>query len=267
MMNIQKSHRVQMLKAAAIIPLAALAVTAFASNKVMELTNAAEAQADALVTTVESQSPAFVSTSLQNNTQETEAVLSNAVSEESEADLLVPTAEQVADAAPVDTAHAVKQAGVMPKFDGNVFMFLAQNIKYPESAVEANIQGRVLVKFIVSKDGEVCNASVVRSVDPSLDAEALRVINAMPRWTPGTVDGKPVDVWFTLPVTFRLTDSAAAPAEKTVVVVDGKVASSDALNTIDKSTIASIDIKKDEATKKQYGIEGEGSVLLVTTKK
>lgn len=92
----------------------------------------------------------------------------------------------------------------MPSFKGNVNQWLAQNLQYPAVAAESGIQGRVVVKFVVGKDGSVSQAQVVRGVDPSLDREALRVVNMMPKWNPGMNNGQPANVWFTLPVTFKL---------------------------------------------------------------
>ena len=82
--------------------------------------------------------------------------------------------------------------------------WLSQHIKYPVVAAENGIEGRVIVQFVVSKDGSVRDASVVRSADPSLDKEALRVVGQMPRWTPGRQNGSTVNCKFTCPVTFRL---------------------------------------------------------------
>ena len=101
----------------------------------------------------------------------------------------------------------------MPKFpggDAGLMSFLKDNIKYPAEAEKAGKQGRVVVTFVVGKDGAVNNAKVVRSVDEKLDAEALRVVNAMPKWQPGKQRGQEVNVMYTIPVTFRL----ATPAEK-----------------------------------------------------
>ncbi|MDD4513936.1 energy transducer TonB [Massilibacteroides sp.] len=95
----------------------------------------------------------------------------------------------------------------MPKFpggDAELLQFLAKGIKYPVIAQENGIQGRVICSFVVNRDGSVVDAEVVRGVDPSLDKEALRVINTMPKWTPGKQRGKPVRVKYTVPVTFRL---------------------------------------------------------------
>lgn len=111
--------------------------------------------------------------------------------------------------APTDTTKNVVYdvTETMPQFPGGqgvMMKYLAANIKYPASAVKAKKQGRVIVSFVIQKDGSVTNARIVRSVDSELDAEALRIVKAMPNWTPGTQDGKPVNVRYTIPVVFSL---------------------------------------------------------------
>lgn len=95
----------------------------------------------------------------------------------------------------------------MPEFPGGMgalMQFLGKNIKYPAIAQENGVQGRVIVQFVVNKDGSIVDPVVVRSVDPYLDKEALRVIRTMPKWKPGMQRGKPVRVKYTVPVTFKL---------------------------------------------------------------
>ena len=105
----------------------------------------------------------------------------------------------------------------MPYFPGGqelLLKYLAANIKYPASAVKAKKQGRVIVTFIVQKDGSITHAKIVRSIDSELDAEALRVVKGMPKWTPGTQFGKPVSVKYTLPVKFSLQKDATPGKKK-----------------------------------------------------
>ena len=105
----------------------------------------------------------------------------------------------------------------MPQFPGGLgvmMKYLAANIKYPASAVKAKKQGRVIVTFIVQKDGSVTHAKIAKSVDPELDAEALRIVKGMPKWTPGTQNGKPVNVKYTLPVNFSLQKNATSEKKK-----------------------------------------------------
>jgi len=96
----------------------------------------------------------------------------------------------------------------MPEFPGGMpelMKFLQENVKYPEEAMKNGIQGRVLIQFIVEKDGSISEAKVIKKVNELLDAEALRVIGEMPKWTPGKQKGQEVRVKFVLPVTFRLS--------------------------------------------------------------
>ncbi|WP_338158608.1 TonB family protein [uncultured Phocaeicola sp.] len=95
----------------------------------------------------------------------------------------------------------------MPEFPGGMaecLKFLGKNIKYPTIAQENGVQGRVIVQFVVNQDGSIVDPVVVRSVDPYLDKEALRVIKTMPKWKPGKQRGKAVRVKYTVPVTFKL---------------------------------------------------------------
>lgn len=95
----------------------------------------------------------------------------------------------------------------MPSFPGGISglrTYLNQNIRYPAEAQENCVQGRVVVSFVVGKDGHISDVTVLRSVDPSLDKEAIRVVRNMPRWTPGKQGGEPVRVRYNVPVSFRL---------------------------------------------------------------
>lgn len=95
----------------------------------------------------------------------------------------------------------------MPEFPGGnkgLAEWLSKNTKYPKEAKDKNEQGRVVVSFVVDKDGKATDAKVVRSISPTIDKEAMRLIEVMPRWTPGKKDGLPVAVRFTLPMTFKL---------------------------------------------------------------
>jgi protein TonB len=82
--------------------------------------------------------------------------------------------------------------------------YLSKNVKYPEDCKKEGIHGRVIVQFVVDQDGSIKNAMVVRGIHPSLDKEALRVVEAMPKWKPGKQDGQTVKVKYTIPVSFKL---------------------------------------------------------------
>ncbi|GAB6010619.1 energy transducer TonB [Viscerimonas tarda] len=106
-----------------------------------------------------------------------------------------------------DSAHSSVE--VMPKFPGGtdgLLAFVGDNLKYPPKAAADSVQGRVFVGFVVSKDGSISSAKVIRGLSPETDAEALRVVGLMPEWTPGEINGKPVDVRYTLPIIFKLSD-------------------------------------------------------------
>ena len=102
----------------------------------------------------------------------------------------------------------------MPEFNGGagaLMQYLSHNIHYPE---ESDVQGRVIVSFVVDKDGSISNAQVVKSVHPSFDAEALRIINNMPKWIPGTQNGKPVNVKYVVPINFKSSNANSATKEE-----------------------------------------------------
>ena len=94
-----------------------------------------------------------------------------------------------------------------PEFPGGkaaMYKWIADNIKYPASAVEKSLQGRVVVEFQITADGDIENVRVLRGLDPALDQEAVRLVKSMPRWRPGRNNGQPVRVSYLLPVTFKL---------------------------------------------------------------
>lgn len=98
----------------------------------------------------------------------------------------------------------VEQMPSFPGGDRKLMEYLASSIQYPPECKESCIQGRVIVTFVVERDGSISHAKVAKSLDPRLDAEALRVVNAMPKWIPGRQGGVTVAVKYTIPVTFRL---------------------------------------------------------------
>lgn len=109
--------------------------------------------------------------------------------------------EEVAD------DHIFEYLEEMPEFpggQGELMKWLSKNINYPPIAAENNIQGRVMISFVVERDGSISDVKVLRGVDPNLDKEAMRVVGKMPKWKPGMQTGKPVRTRFTLPVQFRL---------------------------------------------------------------
>ena len=98
----------------------------------------------------------------------------------------------------------VEQPAEFPGGQAALMKWLSTNIRYPESAQQNGVSGRVIVKFVVEKDGSINSASIVKGVDKDLDNEALRVVKRMPKWQPGKNNGQAVRSYFTLPVTFKL---------------------------------------------------------------
>lgn len=199
---------------------------------------------------------------------------------------------------PQNTEEVFMVVENMPEFPGGLnacLKFLADYVAYPKEAAEKKIQGRVIVQFVVMKDGSIANARVIRSVDPLLDAEALRVIGLMPKWKPGTQRGQAVNVKFTMPITFRLdkdsTDMQPALVGKVIeisgatkennqkafhfpdgketplVVVDGEEISVSSLEKLSSDTFESINVFKGETAINRFGEKGKNGVLLITTKK
>ena len=146
----------------------------------------------------------------------------------------------------------------MPQFPGGpsaLMQFLGENIRYPEEAHKAGVQGRVIVTFVVEKDGRISEPRVVKSVSPELDGEAVRVVSAMPNWMPGRQNGKAVRVKYTVPITFKLQDNSNPAIGATVlgkehkgkefeVVIDGELVDVAALNGLDPRDIESMKVEK-----------------------
>ncbi len=184
-----------------------------------------------------------------------------------------------------------------PTFPGGthaMYKYLAGNIKYPDEAKAAGKQGRVMVQFVVRKDGSISDVSVVKSAgNVSLDKEAVRVISTMPKWNPGTQGGKAVNVQYTLPVAFKLSDGKINNENKkngkkdnrivigdgsaivdtdikdnALIVVDGKVLNGD-LKELESSSIAHIEVIKNSALtaelKEKYNAKDKKGIIFITT--
>lgn len=135
-----------------------------------------------------------------------------------------------------------------PQFPGGeaaLMRFVAENIRYPQEALKAKKEGRVVVQFVVTKTGGIGDVKVIRGVDRSLDAEAIRVVKSLPAFTPGKLDGKPVNVWYTIPISFKTSGNDNSNKTESV-----KQASSDA-----KITVNGVELKPDDSTK--FQINGE----------
>ncbi len=105
---------------------------------------------------------------------------------------------------PDQVFQSVEQMPQFPGGDAELLKYISSHIKYPTMAMENNIQGRVVVQFVVTKTGAIGEVKVVRSKDPDLDREAVRVVKSLPNFIPGKMNGQAVNVWYTLPVNFKL---------------------------------------------------------------
>ena len=173
----------------------------------------------------------------------------------------------------------------MPEYpDGGMaglMEYFKKNIRYPEAAKKAGTQGRVIVQFLVNKDGSISDAKPLRSVDPALDAEAIRLVNAMPKWKPGMQRGEAVTVKYTVPVKFSLDDAAdklasgnltlkTTPVDYSdkLILVNGKEVSPDVFEALSPDRIQSISILKDRESISKYTSDaGKKAVFLIELKK
>ncbi len=120
--------------------------------------------------------------------------------------IVIPVLEQLPKEKDVPL---VFMSQVMPEFPGGIKglqSYIAKNINYPQEAIDEDIQGKVFVRFIIDDNGMIENESVIRSIHPLLDKEALRVVRSFPKWQPGRQNGRAVKVWYTVPIVFKIRD-------------------------------------------------------------
>lgn len=161
-----------------------------------------------------------------------------------------------------EPASVQKTAATFPGGDEAMFKYLSQNIHYPEQAHQNNIQGRVLVQFLVQKDGSITDIKVIDAIDPLLDAEAIRVVESMPKFIPATENGDAVAEWFTLPINFKLESEDS----HRVYVLDGKIVSADEIRNLDKNTIDGVNVLTGDRAKEIYGNDAADGAVIVQTK-
>ena len=179
----------------------------------------------------------------------------------------------------------------MPQYPGGpqaLFKFLGENVQYPAEAEKAGIQGRVIATFVVEKDGSISQPTIVKSVDPLLDAEAIRVISAMPNWIPGKQNGKVVRVKYTVPLSFNLDgggeevdrlcredgtiveidiEKGDTTIAKPLFIVDGKVMDGRKVYAINPKTIERYYMQNGQEAIDKYGDKAKDGVILITLKK
>ena len=168
------------------------------------------------------------------------------------------------------------QVETEPEFPGGseaLLLFIKNSVQYPQSALDNKISGVVWVSFIVDSDGRIKNPAVARSVEPALDKEALRIVSTLPKWEPGRLNGKPVDVYNVVPVRFMLPhESYMVPAKdslkdhkKPLYIVDGSVYYGN-VSDIPVDEISNISVANDRSTKNLYGEKAKDGVIFISTK-
>ena len=226
MMNKKRTKRIAKVKYALYIPLAAaLLVVSNIETVARDIANVAKAMPMAKASVKQEKmvglsfsNKATVAVESRKNVQSTEAIERKDNKMEVQADnrnseMSAQKVEETTEVANEESAEKGPKKSPkkvydhienMPTFNGNLNQWLLQNMKYPVEAMNKKEQGKVIVQFIVSKNGEVSEPKIIRSVSPALDKEACRIVLAMPKWNPGKLKGKPVAVRFILPITFRL---------------------------------------------------------------
>ena len=117
-----------------------------------------------------------------------------------------PTKENTATSEKTNSWVNDEQMPVFPGGEEELLKFIYNNLHYPDSAKVKHIQGKVVVRFIVTKTGTIDKVEVLRALHPDCDQEAVRIVKVLPKFTPGKYDNKPVSIWFTLPIIFKLPD-------------------------------------------------------------
>lgn len=226
MMNKKRTKRIAKVKYALYIPLAAmLLVVSNIETVARDITNVAKAMPMAKASVKQEKmvdlsfsNKATVAVESRKNVQSTEAIERKDNKMEVQADnrnseMSAQKVEETTEVANEESAEKGPKKNPkkvydyienMPTFNGNLNQWLLQNMKYPVEAMNKKEQGKVIVQFIVSENGEVSEPKIIRSVSPALDKEACRIVLAMPKWNPGKLKGKPVAVRYMLPITFRL---------------------------------------------------------------
>lgn len=290
MMKIKRTNPMQKAKVAFVLPLAAMTVAAFASQKVENLSEKVEQESEAFSSV--SDNPVVRAVGETARVAAVKVQEYKALEEASSMAMAKDTAE-------VKTGKKMPctdNPEMFPQFPGGhiaLFEYLSKNIKFPKSKENEDVKVRVVTTFTVEKDGSITHAKIVRSQGEAFDNEALRVINGMPKWIPGMQNGKAVSVKYTLPITFSTTDgdkkiksvrtidmndnggkqpegkvvsrkAEMFSSEDFVLVVNGKVV--EALNGIKPSDIEKVDVKKDAETMKKYNVEDKQGVMFISTK-
>lgn len=283
MMLIKKSNPWNRAKILLTVPVAAVAVVAFATPKAESLSKEIEHDSNALVNSVVRSMPGTAE-HLAMSTGEAGAAgmpAEAAATETAATDSLRGRVAGVSAGNSKDDSRVFDVVEEQPRYPGgtNALMtYLRDNIKYPAEAAKAGIQGKVIVQFVVGKDGTVRDVKPIRNISPELDAEAVRVVAAMPKWVPGYQRGEAVNVRYTLPVNFRMDGRSGSESQKAAgsniafsddvyYVVDGVHVSAAELKKISADKINSIEVFKGESAVEKFGEQAKNGAIVVSTKK
>lgn len=280
MMHMKKSNPWNRMKTVVAVPVAMVGVLLFANSKAQTLAMNVSAESDeALEIMAEPITKAIMEVQPKSSTAPSTFVQGDPIPADDKDDKVYTACD------------------VSPKFPGGevqLMTFLTKNIRYPETSLANKESGLVLVKFIIEKDGSVSNATVVKSVSPALDAEALRVVGQLPKWTPGFSKGKAVRVEYNLPLRFKMQNGSTSTTEKAakatpsaltirthystptteaadivkpqLVIVDGKEVSKEEMAKLNKDDIKSVAVFKGDKAIKLYGEKGRHGVMVIRTK-
>ena len=275
MMLKEKSNPWAKLKYLYILPVAAIAVTAFARPEISET-------AEEISAVKVNDLTAIVETKVAKST---ETVQTSIVPK----DTVSPVEVKYV---PVEASEKLKGSPVfevveeMPEFPGGgmpaMMEYIRKNMRYPESAKKANTQGRVTVQFVIDKEGNTTNPKVIRSVDKDMDAEAIRLVKAMPKWKPGMQSGQAVAVKYTIPVVFKLEGAEMVTSQLVgssrtpefsvqgmnapLYIVDGKEVTPSIMSALNVDQIESMTVLKDKSATDLYGDKGKNGIILIDLK-
>ena len=298
MMLKEKSNPWAKLKYLYILPVAAIAVTAFARPEISETAEEISRMSDALG--IEQASLLFSrlhdisAVKVNDLTAIVEAKAAKTTEEAVQMSTVLKDTAKPVEVKYIPTEVTDKLKGTplyevveqMPEFPGGgmaaALEYIQKNMQYPESAKENGTQGRAMVQFVVDKEGNVTEPKVIRSVDKELDAEAIRLVKSMPKWKPGMQKGQAVAVKYTMPVLFKLeggkkvnssivvnsmpTDFSVLGANAPLYIVDGKEVTSSIMSALDANKIESMTVLKGKDATDLYSEKGKNGVILITLK-
>ncbi|WP_294592301.1 M56 family metallopeptidase [uncultured Bacteroides sp.] len=256
MMLKEKSSPWARMKYLYVLPLAAIAVTAFARPEISSTAQEISAvKVNDLAAIVETK----VAESMGNVLQ---------------APVVKVLPKDTTKTVKVSTSTVFDVVEHMPEYPGGMaalMQYFRDNLRYPESAHKAGKQGRVSVQFIIDKDGSIKAPKVVHSVDKDLDAESIRLVKSLPNWKPGMQKGQPVAVRYTVPIMFRLNENdgsliRVSSREEPLYIINGKETDAEIMRALDPQNIESVEVLKDESAVSRFGEKGKNGVILITLK-